>query len=194
MKSKKAIRKRVQEKKSWKLIVLEILSLLFGILGMFACIEITEMNNNLSGTKLFIIFALLGFALAYTTLKVLEKSSEELNIELNKRSSIIVGGILGGFILITPALANYYNRSETQKEKDCQYYTLTRKGIGGRSGSGWRDTYFLHYDINGEDEEIITNEKVYNYVSVGDKILLCIITGKLGFKYINSMYKIEQKQ
>ena len=189
MKSRK--NNSLNQKSSLGLKATKILSFIFGLTGMISCIEIDQMNQNISGTKLFIIFALIGFLLAYCSLKLLEKVNIEFYRELNKRSSIIVGGFLGGFILTTPALANYYNRTADNPIYSCDYYTLNEKGINDRKG---HSTYFLHFDINGSDEEITTNESVYNYLNKGEKVKLCIAKGRLGFEYIESLIKIEQIQ
>lgn len=188
MKQKRKQNDLLEKQESKFLFVTKIISFFLGICGMFSCIEIDEMDKNLSGTTLFISFAIIGLILGYLVLFSMEKLSEELNTEVNKRSSIVVGGILSFFILSTPALANFINRTYSTKEKECKFYKAIRKGE--QSGSNGYPSYWLYFKIENKEERVPVSEELHNSTQILDKFEICIYKGRLGFKFIKDINKI----
>ncbi|MEQ1732145.1 MAG: hypothetical protein ABL940_00640 [Bacteroidia bacterium] len=89
------------------------------------------------------------------------------------------------FMLIFFGLGSIVNESLIQK-KECKEYIIQNIG---ESGSKQKNYYvFIN---NGKKTERLSFGKAFNNkYKIGDNISLCIITGRLGFKY----YKIQSEK
>jgi glucan phosphoethanolaminetransferase (alkaline phosphatase superfamily) len=170
-----------KEKITYK--ILNFSSYFLAAISFFSLFEIDEMDNNFGGTKLFIVFALIGFLLFLIAFfKIINKYKIVLdktkNMKLQLGASLFVSMIFG-----FPSLANYYNRINSSGEENCDNYVIVRKS----ESVGKTHSYFLFFKINKNEERISIKEDFWKEFREGEKVELCIEKGGLGFYFLKKI-------
>jgi hypothetical protein len=172
----------------WMVRIVEILFFLLSLLAMFSCIEISEIDSNLHGTILYLIFAPVGVGFGYGIKRWADKSFPFIQLALKQRKTIsLVGcGLFIAPMFLLPALANYYNRTNPLTERDCERYKVIRKEKSTHKGT----TYFLYVDMNGCEEQLLPTRNIWKKTRKHGEIELCISTGGLGFPFVQEMKNV----
>jgi hypothetical protein len=171
----------LSKKDKLKIRIVEVISAIVGFASMFGCIEIREIENNLQGTKLFVLFAILGLIISIGLIVILYKWIP-IGIKERRKNTLISGGILCGFILGLPCLANYYNRTDFN-EVICKSYVINKMYFKhGRSGG-----HFLYIDIDNKEKRLNVDHKTYHELERENKVEICIAKGRLNFDFVESI-------
>lgn len=179
-------KKPLTKREKWINRLAQTISLIFGIIAMLSCVEIGEMDNNLSGVTFFFLFFAVGLIIAILAGRLIEKKLPDYLKSDKKTYSVVRSNILT-FSLILTALANYYNRTFPLTKPEYKTYQIIEKSkSSNRSGSSTY-TYYLYVDINNDKERLYTNEETWNNVNEYGHVRLGITTGGLGFKYISEI-------
>lgn len=171
----------LSKKDKLKIRIVEIISAIFGIASLFGCIEIREIENNLQGTMLFILFAILGLIISIILIVKLYKWIP-IGIKERKGNTLISGGILCGFVIGLPGLANYYNRTGSN-EVICKSYVINKMYFTHGSRGG----HFLYIDIDNKEKRLNVDHETYHNLEGENSIEICISKGRLNFDFVESI-------
>ncbi len=164
----------------------QAISLIFGIIAMLSCVEIGEMDNNLSGVTFFFLFFAVGLIITILAGRLIEKKLPDY-LKSDKKTYTVVQSNILIFSLILTALANYYNRTFPLTKPEYKTYQILEKSKS-RNRSSSTYTYYLYVDINDDKERLYTNKETWNKVSEYGQVKLGITTGGLGFKYVSEIW------
>jgi hypothetical protein len=172
----------------WMVRIVEGLFFLLSLLAMFSCIEINEIDSNLHGTILCLIFAPIGVGFGYGIKVWADKRFPFIQLALKQRKTIsLVGcGLFIAPMFLLPALANYYNRTNPLTERVCERYKVIRKGKSTHKGT----TYFLYVNMNGSEEQLLPVRDIWKKTRENGEIELCTSTGGLGFPFVQEMRNV----
>ena len=129
---KKQKRKRVIHKKpltkreKWINRLAQTISLTLGIIAMFSCVEIGEMDNNLSGVTFFFLFFTAGLTITILVGRLIKKKLPDY-LKSDKNTYSIVQGNIITFSFILTALANYCNRTFPLTKPEFKTYQILEK-------------------------------------------------------------------
>ena len=160
------------------------ISLLFWFIGMLGCVEISEMDNNLSGVTFFFLFFAIGLLIAVFVGTLIEKRLPDYLKNDEKTYSVVRGSIFTLTFLL-PGIANYYNRTYPLSKVNYETFKVVEKTKSNYRSSSY--TYYLYVDINNEKERLLTKEEIWNSVNEYGYVKLGIATGGLGFKYVSEI-------
>ncbi|MBL7998919.1 MAG: hypothetical protein JNL32_09820 [Candidatus Kapabacteria bacterium] len=147
--------------------------------------EIDIIDNTVHGTELFWQSAFVGLAIA-TVITVILKLIKPSVYE-NKASSVHFGFYLG-FCLLIPTMASFVNHTYADIDLNYRAYDINSKGTDSRNRNFW---LHLKLDDNSE-EQFVVKRNLYNKVSGGDQIILCLRKGRLGYYVVEDLKTLNE--
>lgn len=152
------------------------------VVALISIVEINEMDNNFSGTILFVIFSIIGLIIAIVFSQYVNRKITIISV--NKDTANFINGIIFVlFIFGFPALANLYNRKVNIGEIKCSNFKVLELG----ESTYKTHQYFLYVEINNTYERLATNKTIWNELKVGKNVELCVAKGGLGMEFLKSI-------
>ena len=151
---------------------------------LFLAIGLKGIDNYIDWIKFPAVLIVAGSLLGVALYFVLSCFIPDISTYKNSKGVGILRPLIFAFALIAFGLGRILNETSNQKT-ECKEYTIQNMG---ESGSRQR-TYYIFIN-NGKKTERLSFGKAFNKAhNVGENISLCIITGRLGFKY----YKVKSE-
>jgi hypothetical protein len=151
---------------------------------LFLAIGLKDIDNYLDWLTFSVTLIVTGILFGMTLHFALCFFIPNIKIYKNSKGIGILAPLVFAFALVFFGLGSIVNETSNQKT-ECKEYIIQDMG---ESGSRQR-AYYIFIN-NGEKTERLSFGKAFNKMhKTGDNINLCIITGRLGFKY----YKIKSK-
>ena len=151
---------------------------------LFLAIGLKDIDNYLDWLTFSAAMVFTGLLFGITMYFVLSYFNINIKTYKNSKGVGILFPLTFAFTLLFFGLGSIVNESLIQKT-ECKEYTIQNMG---ESGSRQR-AYYIFIN-NGEKTERLSFGKAFNNKhKIGENISLCIITGRIGFKY----YKIQGK-
>jgi hypothetical protein len=173
-----------QEKiNSW---TIKILAYTLGLLGVVSCVEFNNMDNNLQGIELFLVFGLIGLCISAMVMWPLKTKFKYVFTQ--KDDSFITGCLLIGFTFGTPAVANYYNRTNPGNVSCSVYQIIKMDYSHGKRGRGY---HHLYVDIGQSEERLKVDHETWHRLDGQGKVELCLANGGLSFDFIESINRLK---
>ncbi|MCV9931085.1 hypothetical protein OIU80_02220 [Flavobacterium sp. LS1R47] len=161
-------------------------ALFFGSL-VFLIFEIRKIDNTINGTQLFWRAGFAGIALAILVTIILKITNPSVYFE-SKRRYVVHFGLFVGLFLLTAATTSFINHFYASTTKSCKNYTILEKGT---SGSRKREHFIHIITENNTKERFSIKKALYEELTQGGKIELCMIKGKLGYDYVTEFNTIK---
>jgi len=151
---------------------------------LFLAIGLKDIDNYFDWLTFSAALIVTGTLLGMTLYFALSYFIPNIKTYKNSKGVGILFPLMFAFALVSFGLGSIVNETSNQKT-ECKEYVIQDMG---ESGSRQR-AYYIFIN-NGEKIERLSFGKAFNNMhKIGDNISLCIITGRLGFKY----YKIKSK-
>jgi hypothetical protein len=160
---------------------------LFFISLVFLILEIRKIDNTINGTQLFWRAGFVGIALAILVTIILKITNPSVYFE-SKRRYVVHFGIFVGLFLLTSATANFINHFYAKTDEFCKNYTILEKGT---SGSRSKAHFIRIITENNIEERFSIQKALYNELTEGSEIEICMIKGKLGYEYATKFNKLK---
>jgi hypothetical protein len=151
----------------------------------FLAIGLKDMDNYLDWLIFSAVLVVTGILFGTTLFFALCYFIPNIKTYKNSKGIGILFPLTFAFALVFLGLGSIVNESSNQKT-ECKEYIIQDMGE-----SGSRQRAFYIFIDNGEKTERLSFGKAFNKThKIGDNINLCLITGRLGFKY----YKIKSNK
>lgn len=173
----------LSEKDNFIIIFHEVLSYLAVGTLLFLAIGLKDIDNYTDWLSFAFFLFIIGILIGMSVYFILRYFIPQISTYKNSKGVGFLLPLICGFTLITFGSGTLLNESKSQNT-ECKKYIIQEMRISGFK--------YQSYDIfiyNGfELERLSFGKAFYNEYKVGDEVDLCIITGRLGFKY----YRIKQ--
>ena len=151
---------------------------------LFLAIGLKDIDNYLDWVIFSSTLIVTGILFGTTLYFALSYFIPNIKTYKNSKGIGILLPLTFGFAFVFFGLGSIVNESSNQKT-ECNEYIIQDMGEDGSR----QKAYYIFIN-NGEKTERLSFGKAFNKIHKnGDNISLCIITGRLGFKY----YKIQVK-
>lgn len=164
-------------------------SALFFVSLVFLIFEIRKIDNTINGTQLFWRAGFSGVVLAILITIILKVRNPSVYFE-SKRRYVVHFGLFIGLFLLTAATTSFINHFYAAPTESCKQYTILEKAISGSRNK----EHFIHIITENNTKERFSIKKVlYDELTEGGEIELCMLKGKLGYDYVAKFNTIKNE-
>ncbi|NBA78498.1 hypothetical protein GOQ04_23275 [Emticicia sp. ODNR4P] len=189
MKNKRRPTKHIPPLSEKGIIFLKILDgfgVLLMMITMLACIEIEQMDQIFFGGTFFVIFCIVGSILGIQTVYFIEKRIPLLT-HPRATKNFFLRGVFFLFLIGTPSLASFYNRTFPFSLTTCTIFPILEKGQSSRNPS----SYFIYFQYQNQKERLSINKDLWMSIKEKQPVEICIAKGGLGFEFVKGIYLVH---
>ena len=175
--------KTIREKKSTQIdrIAKNIsMPLFFTGLGLLI-LQMDSIDYLIDEIKFWKIFGFIGLISSILILLILRKMSNTIFQDSGRRYTIIFGFILG-ITFLTISSASFTNSYTDNKSIETEYF-VTKKSKGGKR----RKTMWIFINIDNSEKRFKVYKNLWKEIDVGDKVIIEMKKGKLGYKIVEKI-------
>jgi len=160
---------------------------LIGII--FLIFRIVPLDNTIGGLQLFFYSAGLGFLLGIGIVLIIKLLRPSVFYDSSRRLGVILSFGLG-FGMFFAASASFIN----EKKADTDLLTKEVEIVTKSSNTRKSPAYYIFVKIDGDEERIELNKKVWDSFRDGDMVTLELKKGYFNYPFITYLKKIKSGQ
>ncbi|MDI9863660.1 hypothetical protein QM480_04955 [Flectobacillus sp. DC10W] len=167
--------------------ILDGLTFILVFITILTCLEIKQMDQIFFGGTLFVIFLVVGLILGYQTIYYIKERTPLLSHPMAQKN-FFLKNLFFLFLIGTPSLASFYNRTFPFNSTTCAIFPILEKGQSSRTPS----SYFIYFQYQNQKERLSINKDMWMAIKENQPMEICIAKGGLGFEFVKEIYFVHE--